>query len=115
MAAQQQHGFGGMVSFTVKGGPEEVNHLLRSTNIFSLAESLGGVESLIEHPATMSHASMRSEQRAAAGITDTVIRLSVGIESIDDLIADLAQALDVQASRSGDAYAAEQAVAVAAF
>ena len=115
LAARQQQGFGGMVSFAVKGGPEEVNHLLRSTNIFSLAESLGGVESLIEHPATMSHASMRPEQRAAAGITDAVIRLSVGIESMDDLIADLAQALDVRAVGSGEEYAVEQAVAVSAF
>ena len=104
VAARQQFGFGGMVSFTVRGGEEVVNHLLRSTKVFSLAESLGGVESLIEHPATMSHASMRPEQRAAAGITDAVVRLSVGIESIDDLLADLAQALDgpAKAAWSGD-------------
>lgn len=115
LAARQQQGFGGMVSFALRGGPEAVNPLLRSTNVFSLAESLGGVESLIEHPATMSHASMRREQRIAAGITDSVIRLSVGIESIDDLIADLAQALDVRAVWSGDGYAVEQAVPVEAF
>jgi len=115
LAARQQQGFGGMVSFALRGGPEAVNHLLRSTNIFSLAESLGGVESLIEHPATMSHASMRPEQRIAAGITDSVIRLSVGIESMDDLIADLAQALDVQARSSGDGYSVEQAVPVESF
>ena len=104
VAARQQLGFGGMVSFRVRGGQDVVDHLLRSTQVFSLAESLGGVESLIEHPATMSHASMRPEQRAAAGITDAVVRLSVGIESIDDLLADLAQALDgpVQAAWSGD-------------
>jgi len=93
IAARQQNGFGGMVSFTVKGGLEAVHHILRSTRVFTLAESLGGVESLIEHPATMSHASMRPEQREAAGITDNLIRLSVGIEATDDLIADLEQAL----------------------
>lgn len=93
LAQQQQYGFGGMVSFEVRGGTEVVNHLLRSTQVFTLAESLGGVESLIEQPATMSHASMRPEQRAAAGISDHVIRLSVGIEDIHDLLADLDQAL----------------------
>ncbi len=109
VAARQQQGFGGMVSFAVRGGEAVVNHLLRSTKVFSLAESLGGVESLIEHPATMSHASMRPEQRAAAGITDAVVRLSVGIENIDDLLADLAQALDgpTQAALSGDGVAGE--------
>ncbi len=115
LAARQQQGFGGMVSFALRGGPEAVNHLLRSTNVFSLAESLGGVESLIEHPATMSHASMRPEQRIAAGITDSIIRLSVGIESIDDLIADLAQALDVEARSSGDGYSVKQVIPVEAF
>ncbi len=93
LAARQQKGFGGMVSFTVRGGQEAVHHVLRSTKVFTLAESLGGVESLIEHPATMSHASMRPEQRQAAGITDNLIRLSVGIEATEDLIADLEQAL----------------------
>ena len=67
--------------------------MLKATKLFSLAESLGGVESLIEHPATMSHASMDSEHRQAAGITDSIIRLSVGIEDRDDLIADLQSAL----------------------
>ena len=94
LAARQQAGFGGMVSFAVEGGPEVVAGLLRSTGIFALAESLGGVESLIEHPATMSHASMRPETRLAAGITDDVIRLSVGIEDPNDLVADLTQALE---------------------
>ena len=93
LAAQQQRGFGGMVSFAVRGGIEIVNHILRSSRVFRLAESLGGIESLIEHPATMSHASMRPSQRAEAGITDAVIRLSVGIEDTDDLIADLENAL----------------------
>ncbi|MEM6646116.1 MAG: PLP-dependent aspartate aminotransferase family protein [Bacteroidota bacterium] len=93
IAARQQRGFGGMVSFRVRGGHEAVRSVLRETRVFMLAESLGGVESLIEQPATMSHASMRPEQRLEAGITDDVIRLSVGIEAIDDLLADLERAL----------------------
>lgn len=93
LARRQQRGFGGMVSFELAGGQAEVERVLRGTRIFALAESLGGVESLIEHPATMSHASMASEHRLAAGITDSVIRLSVGIEDPDDLVADLRQAL----------------------
>ncbi|TNJ39184.1 PLP-dependent transferase [Chlorobaculum thiosulfatiphilum] len=93
LAKRQQRGFGGMVSFELAGGQAEVERVLRGTRIFALAESLGGVESLIEHPATMSHASMTSEHRLAAGITDSVIRLSVGIEDPDDLVADLRQAL----------------------
>lgn len=95
VAARQQRGFGGMVSFAVRGGPEVARQILDRTRIFALAESLGGVESLIEHPATMSHASMRPEQRALAGITDAVLRLSVGIEDAADLVADLEQALAV--------------------
>jgi cystathionine gamma-synthase len=94
LAKRQQHGFGGVVSFALRGGNDAVRTLLCSTRIFALAESLGGVGSLIEQPATMSHASMLPEQRAAAGITDAVIRLSVGVEDQEDLIADLAQALD---------------------
>jgi cystathionine gamma-synthase len=95
LAKQQQQGFGGVVSFRVRGNSDvEVRHVLKSTKIFTLAESLGGVESLIEHPATMSHASMGAEQRAHAGITDDIIRISVGIEHIDDLLEDLATALD---------------------
>ncbi|NTU58772.1 MAG: PLP-dependent transferase [Chlorobiaceae bacterium] len=93
LARRQQRGFGGMVSFELEGGISEVENLLRATRIFALAESLGGVESLIEHPATMSHASMGAEHRQEVGITDTVIRLSVGIEDPDDLVADLKQAL----------------------
>ncbi|NTU91554.1 MAG: PLP-dependent transferase [Chlorobiaceae bacterium] len=93
LAKRQQRGFGGMVSFEVDGAIEQVNSILRGTKLFALAESLGGVESLIEHPATMSHASMGAEHRAAVGITDSVIRLSIGIEDPDDLIADLSQAL----------------------
>ena len=94
LAVRQQKGFGGMVSVALKGGIDAVHHLLRATNIFTLAESLGGIESLIGHPATMSHAGMTAAQRAAAGITDNIVRLSVGIEQVDDLIADLNQALD---------------------
>lgn len=97
LAKSQQHGFGGMVSFAVRGGLEEAKAVLRSTRVFALAESLGGVESLIEHPASMSHASMRPEQRELAGITDNIIRLSVGIEAEEDLIADLERALQIAA------------------
>ncbi|HSP07784.1 MAG TPA: PLP-dependent aspartate aminotransferase family protein [Acidobacteriota bacterium] len=100
LAKRQQHGFGGMVSFDARGGWPQVQHVLRSTRIFSLAESLGGVESLIEHPATMSHASMRPELRERAGIHERVIRLSVGIEDIQDLLEDLDRALDFSATRN---------------
>ncbi|NTU69030.1 MAG: PLP-dependent transferase [Chlorobiaceae bacterium] len=93
LAKKQQRGFGGMVSFELDGGIGEVNRVLKGTKLFALAESLGGVESLIEHPATMSHASMGAEHRAEVGITDGIIRLSVGIEDPADLIVDLAQAL----------------------
>ena len=93
IARRQQNGYGGMVSFFVDEAQADVKELLRSTEVFALAESLGGVESLIEHPATMSHASMAPEQREEAGITDGLIRLSVGIESTDDLRTDLDQAL----------------------
>lgn len=94
LAKRLQQGFGGVISFRVNGGEKEVNHVLGSTKLFSLAESLGGVESLIEHPATMSHFSMGEELRTKAGITNDIIRISVGIEHINDLIADLEQALD---------------------
>ena len=93
LAKKQQRSFGGMVSFELDAPIEELYRVLKATKLFSLAESLGGVESLIEHPATMSHASMDSEHRLAAGITDSIIRLSVGIEDRDDLIADLESAL----------------------
>jgi cystathionine gamma-synthase len=93
LATQLQQGFGGVISFRVRGNGKDVRRILASTRIFSLAESLGGVESLIEHPATMSHASMGEELRTKAGITDDLIRISVGIEHVDDLIADLRQAL----------------------
>lgn len=93
LAKRQYDGFGGVISFRINGGIREVHKVIGATKIFALAESLGGVESLIEHPATMSHASMGEELRAKAGITDDIIRISVGIEHIDDILADLEQAL----------------------
>jgi len=93
-ARRQMKGFGGMVSFEINGGIKEVNTFLRRIKVFALAESLGGVASLAEHPATMTHASMPEETRREAGITDELIRLSVGLENIDDLIEDLRQALE---------------------
>jgi cystathionine gamma-synthase len=95
LARRQQTGFGGMVSFELRDGRRErVDHVLRTLRWFTLAESLGGVESLVAHPASMTHASMTPEARRRAGITDGVIRLSVGIEDPADLLADLAAALD---------------------
>jgi cystathionine gamma-lyase/cystathionine beta-lyase len=93
IAKKQMKGFGGVVSFELKGGVEAVNRFLRRLGVFSLAESLGGTASLAEHPATMSHASMPPDYRARIGISDDLIRLSVGLENMDDLIDDLAQAL----------------------
>ena len=93
LAKKQQKSFGGMVSFELDGPIEDLYKVLKATKLFALAESLGGVESLIEHPASMSHASMDSEHRLAAGITDSIIRLSIGIEDKADLIADLENAL----------------------
>ncbi|HZZ84032.1 MAG TPA: PLP-dependent aspartate aminotransferase family protein [Anaeromyxobacteraceae bacterium] len=95
LARTQQKGFGGMLSFELRDGSRaRVDHLLKTVRWFTLAESLGGVESLIAHPASMTHASMTPEARRRAGITDSVIRLSVGIEEPEDLIADLAAALE---------------------
>ncbi|HUU64248.1 MAG TPA: PLP-dependent aspartate aminotransferase family protein [Dehalococcoidia bacterium] len=94
IAVRQMEGFGSVVSFEIEGGIEAANSFLRSVTIFSLAESLGGVDSLVEHPATMSHASMPEKVRRGVGITDSLIRLSVGLENVDDLIEDLAQALE---------------------
>jgi cystathionine gamma-synthase len=94
LARAQQSGFGAMLSFElVDGRPARVDHVLRSLRWFTLAESLGGVESLVAHPASMTHASMTPEARRRAGITDGVIRLSIGIEDPADLIADLEEAL----------------------
>jgi cystathionine gamma-lyase len=93
LAMRQMHGFGGMVSAQLKGGLAEAKRFLERLQIFALAESLGGVESLAEHPAIMTHASLPPERRAGLGIGDNLVRLSVGIEDEADLIADLDQAL----------------------
>jgi len=93
LAAQQQSGFGAMLSFELDGGFEAIEAFLDGLRLFSLAESLGGVESLIAHPATMTHASMAPEARRAAGIGDALLRVSVGIEDGEDLVADLEAAL----------------------
>ena len=93
LAARQQQGFGAMLSFELDGGIEQVAVLVDGLRHFSLAESLGGVESLIAHPATMTHASMAPAARRAAGISDTLLRVSVGIEDADDLLRDLDAAL----------------------
>ncbi len=89
VAARQQTGFGAMISFELQGGEEAVRALVDGLRYFTLAESLGGVESLVAHPASMTHAAMMPEARATAGIGDGLLRLSVGIESADDLLADL--------------------------
>ena len=94
LAKQQTSGFGGMVTFFIKGDLSGARRFLENTKVFALAESLGGVESLVEHPAIMTHASIPAELRAQLGISDTLVRLSVGIESEEDLLADLATALD---------------------
>ena len=94
VAAQQMRDFGGMISFVLKGDrQEDAIAVLEKFQLFTLAESLGGVESLSGHPATMTHASIPAEQRRAAGLSDSLIRLSVGIEDAEDLIEDLAQAI----------------------
>lgn len=94
IAKKQMRGFGGMISFTLKGNKlEEALEVVKKAKIFALAESLGGVESLMGHPATMTHASIPKEEREKSGVVDSLIRLSVGIEDAEDLIADLKQAL----------------------
>jgi cystathionine gamma-synthase len=93
VAARQQKGFGAMLSLELHGGEAAVRAFVDGLKYFTLAESLGGVESLVAHPATMTHAAMTPEARAKAGISDGLLRLSVGIESTDDLIADLSEAL----------------------
>jgi cystathionine gamma-lyase len=93
LAQRQMHPFGGMVTIELAGDLAEAKRFLERVEIFALAESLGGVESLIEHPAIMTHASLPPERRAALGIGDSLVRLSVGIEDEADLIADLDQAL----------------------
>ncbi len=104
LAARQQSGFGAMLSVELDGGVDAVRAFLDGLQCFTLAESLGGVESLVAHPATMTHAAMSAEAREAAGIGDGLLRLSVGIEHVDDLVVDIAAALE----------RAEQAAAVAA-
>ncbi|HJW40890.1 MAG TPA: cystathionine gamma-synthase [Rhizomicrobium sp.] len=93
LAKKQMAAFGGIITFFVKGGLVPTRRVLERTQLFTLAESLGGVESLIEHPAIMTHASIPEDQRANLGISDSLVRLSVGVEDADDLIADLDQAL----------------------
>lgn len=93
IAKKQMHGFGGMITFFPRGGLDNSRIFLESVKLFTLAESLGGVESLIEHPAIMTHASIPAEQRAEIGILDNLVRASVGIEAAEDIIADLDQAL----------------------
>src|SRR6185312_13556967 len=94
IAKKQMRGFGGMMSFTLKDDSmEAAKKVLSSTRLFSLAESLGGVESLIGHPASMTHASIPKEIREKAGVSDSLLRLSIGIEDVEDLIEDLKQAI----------------------
>jgi cystathionine gamma-synthase len=112
VAASQQDGFGAMVSFQLNGGIDGVQRFVNALQYFTLAESLGGVESLIAHPATMTHASMDEAARATAGIDDSLLRLSVGIEHADDLVADLAVALDASAAGADDYEAAGNAKAL---
>jgi cystathionine gamma-synthase len=94
IAQRQQRGFGAMVSFEVVGGVDNVKALLGSMELFSLAESLGGVESLVAHPASMTHAAMDAAARERAGISETLVRLSIGIEEGDDLARDLTAGLE---------------------
>ena len=93
LARRQMSGFGGMISFEVKGGLEPARRVVERTHLFTLAESLGGVESLIELPAAMTHASIPAEARRAHGVADGLVRVSVGIEDANDLVSDLDQAL----------------------
>jgi len=93
LVMKQMRGFGGMIAAELHGSLEDARRFLERCRLFALAESLGGVESLIEHPALMTHGSVPSEVRAMLGISDTLVRLSVGIEDADDLIDDLKSAL----------------------
>ena len=94
IAKKQMRDFGGMLSFTLKDDDlNKAKRLMESVQLFSLAESLGGVESLINHPASMTHASIPKEERMKNGLSDSLIRLSVGVEDAEDLLADLEQAL----------------------
>jgi cystathionine gamma-synthase len=98
IAKRQQRGFGGMISFEIEGGEAAVRAFVENLTYFSLAESLGGVESLVCHPASMTHAPVSEERKAAAGVTPTLIRLSVGLEGAEDLIEDILRALDAARS-----------------
>jgi cystathionine gamma-synthase len=100
IARQQQAGFGGMVSFEIAGGEHAVRAFLESLELFSLAESLGGVESLVCHPASMTHAPLNEQALHEAGISKNLVRLSVGLECSDDLIADVISALEVARTAS---------------
>ena len=100
LARSQQSGFGAMLSFELKGGLDQVTAFLDGLECFSLAESLGGVESLVAHPATMTHAGMVADARQRAGISDSLLRLSIGIEGVDDLVQDLSNGLERARSTS---------------
>jgi methionine-gamma-lyase len=95
LAKRQMSGAGSMISFGVKGGLESGRKLMDSVHLATLAVSLGGVETLIQHPASMTHAAVSKEDKLKAGITDDLVRLSVGIEDVNDIIADLNQALEL--------------------
>jgi cystathionine gamma-synthase len=101
IARAQQSGFGSMLSFEIVSGRDGVCRFLEALEVFTLAESLGGIESLVAHPATMTHASMSLEARLAAGITDGLLRLSVGLESAADLLADLSSGLEAARGQAG--------------
>jgi cystathionine gamma-synthase len=101
IAKTQQTGFGSMLSFEIDGDVDAVRRFLETVEIFSLAESLGGIESLVSHSATMTHASMTPDARVAAGINDSLVRLSIGLENEGDLLADLARGLDAAMERAG--------------
>jgi cystathionine beta-lyase/cystathionine gamma-synthase len=94
LAAEQMKDFGAMLSFELFGGADSARVLLENLNVFTLAESLGAIQSLANHPASMTHASMEPEVRHSVGISDGLIRFSVGIEDVEDLIADLVFALE---------------------
>lgn len=114
LAAAQQRGFGGMLSFELHGGTDAVRAFVDGLRCFSLAESLGGVESLVAHPATMTHAAMAPEARARAGIRDELLRLSIGIEAAEDLVADLEEGLARASRATSGAHDRGEAALVAA-